>query len=1342
MRTILTAFVACVGLLLSVPMEAHIDRNKIGKAKKERPAGYREDCTTAQAQIDQDINNVRARLTTGGDVWWNRNDGKYVVPKVEPGQPEVSSIFAGAVWLGGLDPGGGLKVAAQTYGNNNGSSDFWPGPLDPETGQTDLAICNDWDRFFEVFATEIDDHIELFEASEAGGAVYSADLIPRGVKGWPGKGNPFFFEINDFDLPNTDQGLAGFFDRNGDDLYNPLDGDYPIIEVRGCDNEKNPQYPDQMIFWIYNDAGGIHSESNGAPINMEVQVQAFSYVSNDEINDMTFQRYKLINRATEDIDSTYFAMWVDADLGCFTDDYVGGDTARSLAYTYNADAVDGTNGTDCGDVNTYGVNVPIIGVDYFRGPLKPIFASLSDVTPIDTVELGMSSFVYFNNPSEGPPPLATTDPQTAVEFYRYLTGSWRDGTPFTFGGDGYGGSQPTNYVFPDAPNVNGGWSMCEETLPQYDRRTVQASGPFRLRPGATNELIIGAVWVPDVNYPCPALSKLLAADDLAQGLFDACFDIPEGPDAPDVDWIELDREVIAVLTNDPDESNNFNLGYTERDLLVGPGTPDSNYVFEGYRLYQLVGPNVSTADLDNPDLAKLVEQVDVVNGVTDIYNWTTVTGPNDQEIFVPELQVQGQDNGIRNTFRITEDLFGQGDTRLINHRKYYYTVIAYGYNNFADFDTEDGSGQRRPYLEGRRNIEVYTVIPRPILYDNLNSAYGDGPAVTRLDGRGNADNFLDLDFDERASLIEDDFDGRVTYRQGEAPVDVRIYNPLEVVDGEYELFIIDDNMDDDVLDPETARWELRNLDTDEVYVSQNTIASKSEEILGDLGISITIGQVEQLGQVTNTRVNGSLGSEIEYRDADTDPWFGTVDANPQARVDYVRQEEPIDPDGALATAIQGIIPYQLAKFQLNGTEPQFLAEGGYLTPSFQSNQNQLGIDPEQFLPRLNNVDIVFTDDKSKWSRCFVVETANDYYINAGAITEGDAENFDIRAAPSVTREDNDGDGRPDVDGNESRQGFSWFPGYAVDVETGQRLNIFFGENSTYDGTDFRAGRDAFLDSNPTGRDLIFNPTSQAFLTTQGGDIDIYNFLYGGQHYFYVTDTPYDECEQLYQDLTGGFIQKRNALRHLTWLGFPLLQEGTSFKSYAEGLIPGDAVVKLRVAKPYAVEVADIDGDGEINADDYEAPRTGTGVNNFYPAYRFSFDGVEATEAVGVELENALDSINVVPNPYYAFSQYESTQFDNLIKITNLPLRATITIYSLDGKFIRQYERNEEPQRPEGGARAIDFVQDIPDLEWDLKNARGIPVASGVYLIHVQSPGLGERTIKWFGVNRKFDPTGL
>ncbi|RMF20505.1 MAG: hypothetical protein D6765_16810, partial [Bacteroidetes bacterium] len=596
---------------------------------------------TAKAQIDQDVNNVRARLTTGGDVWWDLNDGRYVVPKVEPGQTEVSSIFAGAVWLGGIDPGGNLKLAAMTYGHSSGRNDFWPGPLDPETGTTDKEVCDKWDRFFEVSGEEIEEHQRRWQQARQGGAPYTEDLIPLGVKGWPARGNPYFADVHGFELPNTQQGLAGFWDVDGDTRYDPLQGDFPIIEIRGCEEE--PQFPDEMIFWIYNDAGGIHGQTNADKIRMEVQVQAFGYATSDERNDMTFQRYKLINRAQEDIDSTFFAVWVDPDLGCFLDDYIGSDSTRSFGYVYNADALDGQPGTTCQlGVATYGDEIPVLGVDYFRGPLNEF-----------REEIGLSSFTYYNNGSFNNPPEPTTDPATPIEYYRYMTGRWKDGTPFTFGGDGYDplSTDFTNFAFPSPPNDPNGWSMCTEDLPEYDRRFIFASGPFVLQPGAVNELIVGIPWVPDFDYPCPDITRILFADDVAQALFDNCFPRFDGPDAPDVDWIELDREIIAVLTNDTLTSNNAFLQYHEVDLkapayhpLTGEPLefPDDSYFFEGYLVYQLAGPEVSRGDLDNPDKARLIQRFDIENGVKEIYNWKPIrnVGAGSNEfLWVPELQV-------------------------------------------------------------------------------------------------------------------------------------------------------------------------------------------------------------------------------------------------------------------------------------------------------------------------------------------------------------------------------------------------------------------------------------------------------------------------------------------------------------------------------------------------------------------------------------------------------------------------------------------------------------------------------------------------------------------------------
>lgn len=1342
MHTIRKWLLGLAGLaIFAATAQAHVNpnHNKQPRPNNGSDINYRENCAVAVNRIDQAINNVRARLTTGGDVWWDGTSGIYVVPKVPAGVPPVSSIFAGAVWLGGVDPGGSLKLAAQTYGRNGGDFDFWPGPLDSETGQTTQDVCSKWDKFFVVTGAEIDQHLANYNKAKLAGIPYDPALIPRGVKGWPAKGNEFFFDVHLFDLPTATQGLAGYWDADGDGLYTPENGDYPVIEIRGCTD--NPQYPDEMTFWIYNDAGNTHDESNGDKIQMEVQVQAFAYVSSDQLNDMTFQRYKLINRAVESIDSTFFAMWVDPDLGCHLDDYVGCDTLRSLAYIYNEDAVDGSPGTTCpsgnGSVNTYGENVPILGVDYFRGP-----------TDENGNEIGMSSFTYYNNGGVGSPPPGTTDPSNAVEYYNYLTGSWRDGSPFTAGGDAYQEpTQPLKYAFTEAPNDPTGWSMCTAGLPFGDRRTIQASGPFRLDPGAVNELIIGVVWVADQNYPCPNIRKIQDADDISQGLFDACFDQLDGPDAPDVDFIELDREIIAVFTNDTVRaiSNNAYEAYNEPvPGVAGTDVEDSLYVFEGYKLYQFSGPDAGVADLDDPTKARLIYQVDVNNNVGRIFNWeeVEVDNSNVEEYYVPVLEVEGANQGIRHTFRITEDQFASGDRRMVNHKKYYFVAIAYGHNNYLEFNPITILGQRKPYLQGRRNVgdrngnrPFYTVIPRPIVDRKLNAEYGDGAIVTRIDGVGTGTNFLDINDDTRADIESGikgtpTFNGEITYRAGRGPIEVSVFNPLDVKDGEYELTFVDENMANNKLD-NIVRWTLKSL-TDPsapIITSQNTIDFFNEEVIKQFGFTVNIGQVKEPG-VTLDKVNGIIGYEEEYTNNNAISWLrGIPDEyapsdNPLAAAifNYVRNRNtepdfPLDSKQAFSQIGPGyFVPYRIANWRRPNGDPDI----PYITPAWMDRGNANAIVRNQTsFGDLNNVDIVFTSNKELWSRCVVIESSNLYYQDAGILAEGDRKPFDLRNSPSVTKDDNDNDGKPDVDAADG-EGMGWFPGYAIDVETGQRLNIFFGENSVYDGS---LVPEAFEET-PTGRDMMFNPSAQEILNT-GGTVSLYNFYMGGQHFVYVTKQPYDGCANIRTRLAPSPIgtTKVNAVREITWAGFLMAEGGQRMKSYKDGLIPEDVVVKLRATNPYAV-------------------RIGTGEFNGYPTYRFKIEGKQAAALTEPEVETALDMINVVPNPYYGYSNYETSAFETTVKISNLPAKCVISIYTLDGKFIRQYVRDEIGAVPIGNNRALSRAQISPDLEWDLKNSKGIPIASGVYLIHVSAEGLGERTIKWFGVSRKFDPSGL
>ncbi|MBN8678054.1 MAG: hypothetical protein J0M29_07495 [Chitinophagales bacterium] len=1337
--------------VMSLEAREPVGRRALKTVKK---AQYRDVCANSESQIDQAINNVRARLLGGGDCWWDLNRGRYIVPKVDPasGQPEVSSIFAGAVWLGGVDPGNNLKLACQDY-RSDGRNDFWPGPISL-AGVTESFTCANWDRHFRVTGEEIRKHL----ANIAAGNLNEND-IPRGVKGWPAKGNEYFRLVWGFDLPFTEQALAGFYDKGPTyGTYEPLEGDYPSIEIRGCQLDR---YPDEMIFWIYNDQGGgqAHARTNGRPIQMEVQVQAFGYTTNDELNDMTFQRYKLINRATDRIDSTFFAMWVDADLGCDEDDYIGCDTAKSLMYIYNQDQVDGNPGATCpSGAATYGNKIPMLGVDYFRGPLG--VRSVPDTNTVDPndfideeYELGMNSFMYYNRGGLGAPS-GTVDPSAPQEYYNYITGTWRDGTPLTYGGSGFNPGDPTaariRYAFTEPPNDVAGWSMCTANLPFGDRRTLQASGPFTLKPGAVNELIIGIPWVPEIEYPCPDMEGLFRADKLAQGLFDNCFELLDGPDAPTVDWIEMNEEVVAVLTNKRfPESNNFvneNEDYEQIDFLAPDeikNSPDpavretAKYKFEGYLVYQLKDENVSAKDFSNPERGRLVYQVDTKNGIKKLYNWEETRDPSTNKlVYYPVLAVEGADQGIRHTFSIKEDKFAAGnDKSLINHKKYFFAVVAYAHNNFAPLDpfAQPVTGQQRPYLAGRRNIVIKTVIPRPVVDQRLNTSYGDGVVITRLEGQGAGGNFLDLDQATRDRILANGFDSTLTYQPGRGPLTVTIFNPFEVQDGQYEVALVDGNMTDNKLDA-NARWQLRKLPDGQVIASEKTIEKLNEQVVLQYGFSLSIAQTGDPGQKLDDR-NGGIGAEVEYADPNQSWLFGFPDdftGNPFfnfVKTGALEEDETVDPKQGLSTLGNGwFVPYVLADFDRESTEPP------YITPAWFNALNNAAVgNKTDKLLQLPNVDIVLTSDKSKWSRCVVVETATSLFTADTTVvnTQNNGNkgrlNFDTRYALSVGKTDANNDGLPDPDGElnpttapanqgipaaqqgQPVYGMSWFPGYAIDVETGRRLNIFFGENSGYRSS---------LDPNLTGRDMMWNPTDQ-FVSEDlpgiwGGAV------LGGHHWIYVMNTNYDSCTALRKRLTpefGAAALKVQQVGRIAWAGMLQLATGYKMKSYNEGLIPTDTRIKLRVDNSYQTWF----DDNNSNL------RTG------HPRYQFTIEGSEPTALTEIEVENALDSIKMVPNPYYGFSEYETSQFTNTVKITNLPGKCKVTIYSLDGKFIRQYNRDET---------YMPYQQITPAIEWDLKNSKGIPVASGVYLVHVNAPGLGERTLKWFGIGRQYDPSGL
>ena len=427
-------------------------------------------CGPGTASMNLDVNNVRARINNGGDMWWNLVDSAgYQVPI----DSSEALWLAGALWIGGLDQDNQLHVAAQTYRQTG--FDFFPGPLNPG-GTTDSSLCNQFDQMWNVYGTEIDSAIAAFNAY---GILVPLSMIPQNVLLWPGKGNPY-------NLIAGTRDLAPFYDHDMNGLYNPRRGDYPI--VGGCGN---PVYADQMIWWVYNDAGNAHTESGAEPLGIEVQALAYAFATTDCINDQTFYRYKIFNRSLNDYHDVYAGVWLDPDMGCYTDDLIGCDTISNLGIAYNTFSTD----TPCNQDNSKMLGVKILNS----------LANNSSQRP-------MSNFMFYNNDFTD-----FGNPEEAQHYYNYLQSMFKDATHLTQGG------VPTDYAFPDDPTMPTGWSECAQPGTAADRRIIVSTGPATLPANAELVLDFALVWAiaaVDSNAPCPSFDLIKQCAAAVQQLYD------------------------------------------------------------------------------------------------------------------------------------------------------------------------------------------------------------------------------------------------------------------------------------------------------------------------------------------------------------------------------------------------------------------------------------------------------------------------------------------------------------------------------------------------------------------------------------------------------------------------------------------------------------------------------------------------------------------------------------------------------------------------------------------------------------------------------------------------------
>ena len=939
-------------------------------------------CKRAQSTAELNVNNVRALINGYGNMWYDGSVAQYHLPKTSNTCP----LFCSALWIGGTDVNDQLRIAALRFGSEG--DDYWPGPLDLKTASVDLPVCNEFDHHWIITKNEVQAFMSMFTYDENGATpneTFSPDAISATIKNWPATGSD----------PGHSPYLAPYFDANHDGEYNWEEGDYPYYDFNNdlCPRTLKAQWGrdytshvsttmetehgivtggllsdqvlkgDQTIWWVFNDMGNVHTETNGQPIGMEIRAQAFAFSTNDEINNMTFYTYEIINRSTYELRETYFSQWVDPDLGYAHDDFIGCDVKRGLGYCYNGDESDGPGS------GSYSGIPPAVGIDFFQGPymdpdgkdnpkvdiskmrayypeqLKNYLLpdgtydtiALTDdadlyyehawyFTPgdaigncaingvnfgnniVDDERFGMRRFVYYNNSSSGD----NSEPSKATDYYNYLRGFWKNGQRMRYGGDGlntgttdfncdfmFPGNSDLYYWGTDGQAVDP-WTEVTANNTPADRRFMQSAGPFTLKPGALNYITVGIPFAQASSGNAWSSVELLREiDDVCQALFENCFKVLDGPDAPTLVIQEMNNELILYIKYDNPASNNYGENYSEIDPGIVRSYTDANgnavvysddersYKFEGYQIYQLKNANVSIADINDVTKAQLVAQCDIQNyydeeGTLPIATLVNYSQNSATGLMTPSIMVEGSNSGIKHVFRITNDAFATGtNTTLVNNKEYYYIAIAYAQNRFKEYSQTEAAfldGQKEPYLAGRkdefgRTITAVTAVPHDPSSENggtvVNAEFGMCPNITRIEGYGNGGTTLrltDASIEELmgapgvpgkpAGKFKADGTGMLAdpcqiqhphYEENHGPINVRIIDPLNVKPGKFIVSF------DKTADINNAGWTLSKSPEDPTYatnpyVYDSVLSVKSdfvmsrynEQLFLDLGIAIAI----------------------------------------------------------------------------------------------------------------------------------------------------------------------------------------------------------------------------------------------------------------------------------------------------------------------------------------------------------------------------------------------------------------------------------------------------------------------------------------------------------------------
>jgi hypothetical protein len=105
---------------------------------------------------------------------------------------------------------------------------------------------------------------------------------------------------------------------------------------------------------------------------------------------------------------------------------------------------------------------------------------------------------------------------------------------------------------------------------------------------------------------------------------------------------------------------------------------------------------------------------------------------------------------------------------------------------------------------------------------------------------------------------------------------------------------------------------------------------------------------------------------------------------------------------------------------------------------------------------------------------------------------------------------------------------------------------------------------------------------------------------------------------------------------------------------------------------------------------------------------------------GIQPQENLDNVQVVPNPYFSRSKFKESEFERRIRFTNLPSKCKISIFTISGELIYQLEHDDESSG---------------NIWWDMRTVNNQEIAPGLYLYYIENEMNSNEKIGKFAVIR-------